>query len=140
MISGWAASIPASGAAFPANRHAFSRAIARAAWIALNAAGASAARASIVRETVGSEATSPYTFGSARSNAMSARQSPPRARVTARSSSTFAGLCTASGLRHGANAADNASSRPDARIVAVRSVPPALQTTPRPASSTRTRG
>ena len=35
------------------------------------------------------------------STAMSARQSPPSASVTARSSSTFAGSCTARGARHG---------------------------------------
>lgn len=99
-------SIPASGAACPASLQARCRATARAAWIAANAAGASLARASIVRETVGSEATSPYTPGSARSNAMSARQSPPNPRATARSSSTLAGSWVANGLRHGANACD----------------------------------
>ena len=40
---------------------------------------ASAASASIVRDTVGSEATGPNTPGSARSTAISARQSPPSA-------------------------------------------------------------
>jgi hypothetical protein len=46
----------------------------------------------------------------------------------------------ANGLRHGANSADGAASRPDARIVAVSSAPPAHETTPLPAPSTRTRG
>jgi hypothetical protein len=37
---------------------------------------------------------------------MSARQSPPNPRATARSSSTLAGSWVANGLRHGANACD----------------------------------
>lgn len=68
--------------------------------IAFSAAGASAARAAIVRETVGSDATRPKTPGSARSNARSAKQSPPSADVIARSVITFAGSWTAVGLRH----------------------------------------
>jgi hypothetical protein len=44
------------------------------------------------------------------------------------------------GLRHGVNAADNIRSRPAARIVAVSKDPPACDTTPFPAPSTRTRG
>ena len=67
-----------------------------------------------VRETVGSDATGPNTAGSARSTATSARQSPPSATATARSSSTLAGSCTAAGLRHGASACDSASSSPAA--------------------------
>ena len=55
---------------------------------------------------------------------------PPSPRATARSSSTFAGSWMASGLRHGANTADSAVSRPDARIVAVSSAPPARETAP----------
>ena len=131
---------PASGACCPASPQARSRAAARAAWIAFSAAGASAARASIVRDTVGSEATSPNTPGSARSNAISARQSPPSPSATARSSSTFAGSCTAVGRRQRASPADSAQSRPDARIVAVSSAPPACETTPRPAPLTRMGG
>jgi len=34
------------------------------------------------------------------------------------------------GLRHGASAADNARSRPEAKIVAVNNDPPAWETTP----------
>ena len=83
--------------------------------MAANARGASAARASMVRETVGYEATGPYTPGSARSTAISARQSPPNASVTARSSITFAGSCTASGLRHGVSAALSARRAPRPR-------------------------
>jgi len=61
------------------------------------ARSASAANASIVRDTVGSEATGPNTPGSARSAATSARQSPPTARVTARSHTTLVGSCLAVG-------------------------------------------
>ena len=109
----------------PANAQARPRATARAELIAFNAAGALAARASIVRDTVGSEATRPKTPGSARSSAMSARQSPPSARVIARSVRTFAGSWTANGLRHGANAADSSRPSPVAAIVSVRTTPPA---------------
>jgi len=97
----------------------------RAVLIPANAAGASAASAAIVRETVGSDATSPYRPGSPRSTATSARQSPPRARVTARSRTTLAGSCTANGLRHGASAADTAGPTPAAATVSVSSTPPA---------------
>jgi hypothetical protein len=58
----------------------------------------------------------------------------------ARSNSTLAGSWTANELHHGANASDRARSRPVARIVSVSSDPPAWETTPRPAPSTRTRG
>jgi hypothetical protein len=115
----------ASGAFGPANAHARARAAARAELIALTAAGASLARASIVRETVGSEATRPNTPASARSTATSAKQSPPSARVIARSVRTFAGSWTANGLRHGANAADSSRPSPVAAIVSVKTTPPA---------------
>ena len=113
-----------SGACSPASPHARARAAARAVLIAFSAAGASAASAAIVRDTVGSDATRPYTPGSARSRATSARQSPPSASVNARSRTTLPGSCTAPGLRHGASAAD--SSRPAGDpTVSVSSTPPA---------------
>ncbi len=56
---------------------------------------------------------------------MSARQSPPNANVTARSSTTFAGSWTAVGLRHRPNAADSSWPNPLARMVSVSSTPPA---------------
>jgi hypothetical protein len=59
--------------------------------IAVNTAGASLANVLMVRETVGSEATSLNTAGSARSNPRSVRQSPPKARETAKSLTTLAG-------------------------------------------------
>lgn len=59
MINGDAASTAWSGPCWPASAHARARAAARAVLIALNAAGTSAAKAVIVRETVGSEATDP---------------------------------------------------------------------------------
>jgi hypothetical protein len=57
--------------------------------------------------------------------ARSKQASPPSAIVTARSSSTFAGRWEANGRHHGANAACNAPSRPEARTVQVSSTPPA---------------
>jgi hypothetical protein len=59
MTNGVFASAPWSGAWLPANAHACSRALARAAPIAFTAAPASLASAAIVRETVGSDATRP---------------------------------------------------------------------------------
>jgi hypothetical protein len=129
-----------SGACSPAADHTTARAHARAVSIALNARDASAAKASIVRDTVGSEATRPNTDGSARSSATSARQSPPSASVTARSVITFAGSCRAVGLRHGASTADNAVSTPHARTVSTRATPPACDATPVPDVSAWTRG
>jgi len=124
-ITGLRAVWPWSGAYSPARSHARARATARAASIAFNAAGASVARASIVRETVASEATFPYTPGSARSRATSDRQSPPNATVTARSRITLAGSWIANGLRHGDRACDNAVPSPVVVMVWVSSTPPA---------------
>ncbi len=56
---------------------------------------------------------------------MSARQSPPNASDKARSATILPGSWTASGLRHGANAADNAVSNPAAATVSVNNTPPA---------------
>ena len=53
--------------------------------------GLDAAGAVIVRDTIGSEASDPNPRGSARNNAMSARQSPPNANGTARSRTTLPG-------------------------------------------------
>jgi len=50
---------PWSGAWSPASRHAAARACARAVWIARNATVGSVASRSTVRDTVGSDATSP---------------------------------------------------------------------------------
>jgi len=129
MTNGRPASIPWSGARSPVSRQAWARACARAAWIARNAVAASCASRSTVRDTVGSDATGPNRPGSVRSTAMSARQSPPTASVTARSSTTFAGSCTACGDRHGASAPDSAWSRPTARTVPVNGTAPACDTT-----------
>lgn len=73
----------------PARAQARYRAAARAAWIAFSARTESAARRSINRDTVGSEAMDPNISGWARSIAMSARQSPPNASVSARSAMTL---------------------------------------------------
>lgn len=59
MINGCSASVPWSGARSPTNPQTVARAAARAVSIAFNAASASAASTSMVRDTVGSEATRP---------------------------------------------------------------------------------
>jgi hypothetical protein len=102
--------------------------------------GPSAANASIVRDTVGSEATGPNTRGSARSTATSARQSPPSARVSARSVITLPGSCRAIGLHHGASAIDSPRPRPAARAASTSTTAPLCDTTPDPFESTWTRG
>ena len=139
-ISGARALAPWSGACAPASFQARARPAARAVSMAANAAGASPASAVIARETVASEATGPYRPGSPRSNAMSARQSPPRANVTARSRTTLAGSWTANGLRQPESAADIAGPRPAAAIVSVNSTPPACPTAPEFVVSTWMRG
>ncbi len=59
---------------------------------------------------------------------MSARQSPPRARVSARSRTILAGSWEDRGLRHGAKARDKVPSNPRAPTVSTRSAPPAWPT------------
>jgi len=108
--------------------------------IAASAAGASLANAAMVRDTVGSEATHPYTTGCSRSTAMSARQSPPRLSVTARSVSTFAGSCIAKGLRHDASALDNPTPKPLTPMVSVSNIPPPDDTVEPSDLPTATRG
>lgn len=108
----------------------------RAAAIAASALSASRANVSISRDTVGSEATRPNTAGSARTVAMSARQSPPRATAIARSPTIFPGSWIAVGRHHRPSAADSARSSPTLAIVATSSVAPAFDTTPVPAVST----
>ena len=53
---------------------------------------------------------------------------------------TFPGSCTASGLRHGASAADSSAPTPTARTVSTNATAPAWDTTPDPKVSTRTTG
>jgi len=65
---------------------------------------------------------------------------PSQREVTAGSSSTLAGSCTAHGRRHGESAALNATSSPEARTVPVSSAPPACATAVLPNVSTRYRG
>jgi hypothetical protein len=137
MLNGPAASIPWSGACSPANSHTTCRAWALAVSIAASAAVTSPASTSMVRDTVASEATAPNTPGSARSSAMSARQSPPTVNDNARSSTTLPGSWIANGLRHGANALDIAASRPLTRTVSVNSTPPACPTAGESVVSTR---
>ena len=140
MTSGEDASAAWSGASLPASDHALARTAARAMLIAVSAAGASAASVSMHRETVGSDATSPNTSGAARNWARSARQSPPIARLTARSSTILPGSWRASGLRHGVNAWASALVSPTACAVLSRIVLPACGTTLDPAPSMVGRG
>ena len=103
--------------------------------IAANAAVGVAANASTNLETVGSEATRPNTAGSARSNPMSARQSPAIATLIAKSSRILPASSTAHCFRHGDNAADNARSNPIFPAVATRTPhrperPPASRSCP----------
>ena len=105
------------------------RAAARAVSIAGKPRSGRRRSRSTVRDTVGSEATRPNTPGSARSTAISARQSPPTASVSARSSRTFAGSCTAYRGRHGpARPTTPGRDRPS-RAVSVSSTAPACDTT-----------
>ena len=138
--NGLPASISWSGACSPARRHAIARAASRAPSTAANAASASAARRDTTRDTVGLDATSPYTPGSSRRAAMSSRQSPPKARATARSSNTLAGSWTANGRCQGANALDNHSCNPVALMASVNKTPRAWPTAPSGAESTWRRG
>ena len=68
--------------------------------------------------------------------AMSARQSPPIADDTARSSTTLAGSWIASGLRHGASASRSAAGSPTACAVRSSGVTPACGTTLDPSPPT----
>ena len=61
------------------------------------------------RLIVGSEATAPNTSGWARTTAASAKQSPPSAIATARSSTVLPGSCTDRAGRHGRQ---NAATEP----------------------------
>ncbi len=135
ITTGRAASAAWSGACSSASDHAGARAVARAVLIAASEAGTSAASASISRDTVGSEATSPNTSGAPRSWARSARQSPPIARLTARSSRILPGSWRANGFRHGVNACDSAVVSPTVCAVLSNSVLPACGTTLAPAPS-----
>jgi hypothetical protein len=126
----------APGARSPASTQARWRAVARALRIARSARGASAARAVTSRETTGSEATGPASSGWARSTAISARQSPPRASATTRSATIFPGSCTARGARHRASPADSSRPRPVTRAASNSNSAPAWDTSPWPSADT----
>ncbi|GAT13018.1 uncharacterized protein RMCN_6151, partial [Mycolicibacterium novocastrense] len=64
------------------------------------------------RLIVGSEATGPNNSDCARSIAASAKQSPPKAMVTAKSSNVFPGSWTDRDARHGLNAPVKPSDKP----------------------------
>jgi hypothetical protein len=116
------------------------RAAARAAARAATALGASAAKALINRDTVGSDATAPNTAGSARSTPISAKQSPPTASATTRSSTILPGSWLLIGLRHGVNASDNTPLSPVRCAVPSSATAPACDTTPDPRRSTTSDG
>jgi hypothetical protein len=115
----------APGADFPASFHTCSRAAARALRIARTAFGPAAAKVLTSRDTVGSDATGPKISGEDLSTAMSARQSPPSASVTARSVRTFPGSCSARGRRQASNASDRPLTKPETRSVSISIRPPA---------------
>ncbi len=140
MISGFLALMSWSGAWAPAWAHAIWRAVARAVLMARNAVGASAARVVNSRDTVGSEATDPNTPGSSRSRATSARQSPPNATATARSSTILPESWVAKGLRHGDSAAESPAVKPVFSAVRNNVIAPACDTTPVPVVSTDSDG
>ena len=140
MINGEPASVAWSGASSPASVQTRRRAAARAVSIATNAWSTSSAKVSTSRDTVGSDATGPNTAGSARSRFTSARQSPPNANATARSSTILPGSWIANGFRHGRSAVDNDRPRPLVRIVSTSNTPPAWPTAADPLVSTCRRG
>jgi hypothetical protein len=87
---------------------------------------------------VGSEATGPNNSGWARTTATSARQSPPKAIATARSSTVLPGSCLARGARHGTIATDSARDRPLAAAVPSSIDAPADESSDSLPDSTRT--
>ena len=118
--------------------HTRARACARAARIAAIASAGCSASASIRRLTVGSEATGPNSSGWARTTPMSARQSPPKAIATARSSTVLPGSCTERVVRHGANPSERAFASPLTRAVDNSIAAPAEEISDSPPHSTRT--
>ena len=124
------------GARSPASDQARSRAVARALRIARNALGPASARVVTSLETVGSDGMGPNSSGEDRSTAMSARQSPPSASVTARSATILPGSCTARGVRHRESASDRPWPRPVTRSASISSSPPAWLTIPEPSDDT----
>lgn len=125
ITSGLSALIPAAGECSPARDHTRRRTSPRAASTAASTASASWARVLTRRQTVGSEATWPKSSPWLRSTDRSDRHRPPRAAHRARSTMILPGSCTARGLRQGARAPDNPTSRPTARTVPVSSLAPA---------------
>jgi hypothetical protein len=111
-----------------AKRQTLALAAALARPAAANALSASPPNRANSRETVASDATGPYTPGSQRANATSAKQSPPAATAKAASSRIFAGSWNANGLRHRASACDKAPPSPETRTASVNSAPPARDT------------
>jgi len=99
----------------------------------------SSPRPSISRLIVGSEATAPNNSGWARSTATSAKQSPPSAIVTARSSTVLPGSCTDRAGRHDARPRERPAAKPLTAAVCSSNDPPADEISDSPPASTRTR-
>ena len=118
--------------------HTVARAAARAPRIAATATSGSSAKASINRLIVGSEATLPNTSGWARIIAASARQSPPNAMVTAKSSTVLPGSWIDRASRHGLNPCDRPAANPLTCAVCSSSAAPADEISDSPPTSTRT--
>lgn len=104
----------------------------------------SAASAATFRETTGSKATGPYSSGSARSTATSARQSPPGATATARSATTFPGSWMERSRRHRARPSDRPAPQArhpqrlsDQQAARARHQPPPIGGHDQPATATR---
>ena len=131
---------PAAGRRRTGDRcaHTRARAAARAARIAAIASSGSPAKASSSRLIVGSEATGPNNSGWARTTATSARQSPPSAIATARSSTVLPGSWTERAARHGANPSRQSFASPLTRAVASSIAAPAEEISDSPPDSTRT--
>ena len=115
------------------------RARARAVRNATRLISASAARAAISRDTVGSDATCPNRSGWLRTTARSDRQSPPNAIATARSSTILPGSCRARPAIHGRSCSLNTVSKPTVAAVAVSSDPPADDNNDSPPTTTCSR-
>ena len=94
---------------------------------------------SSTRHTVGSDATPPNRSGCWRSTAMSARQSPPSASITANCVNTTPGSCAERRRRVCAIAADNPFVSPTRSANSASSNDPACDATPLPSPVTFTR-
>ena len=82
----------------------------------------------------------PNTAGCARSTAISAAASPPRATAIARSATILPESCVADGGRHCPSSRDNPPDRPLRRAVSINNTPPACDTSDSPPAITDNQG